>query len=464
MRPPTFLHLRIVRPHTLVPRLSSCQPRTPPLPLPLLNSLPKTCLAFFSQSHRLRNQYQPYLNHDNHHHQQPIHPPSSPPPPPPPFPPRRSLRSRFIRSLLWAIIFGSLGCQLALQSWLTLYKFQSTIELDSEADQRFALGLWRTMEAADPRLRSIEASPVLEEIWPLATDLELTRAMHANPNPTRFHHLIYTALRGSRGVRARAFLKPSRCEMLVFVAFSYGLEGSPEQAGGCAGALHNGAVATMVEESMSVLAQHWFPPEVSHKLSNLHLSFATGAATATGDNVSLTPPLRASSAYHIFLQPAATCGLYVDPSTTSDPHSHSHSHDHPQSSPAPVDVPPPNATDSRSMRVMDTEIAMPLDQFPAWFDPTDWNDIVNSFVAIVVPVGAPGGTAFRPSSETSTPAAAVCFGRFDVEVPPPHAPKDVESKADAEAGAGAGDEGVEVDADSVLWPPRPPRRPVSYRF
>ncbi|KAK5218992.1 hypothetical protein LTR72_008174 [Exophiala xenobiotica] len=142
------------------------------------------------------------------------------------------------------------------------YKGQAKVKLGSQVDIEIAGDIMTQMDQ-HPNVQALKADPDFEEVWPLATNAEQTEKMKDGKD---IHHLVFTSLRGSRGVFPRAFYNRSRCILVMVVACSYGCEGEY-------GLLHRGAMETMIQESVRLLAQFWFPPDMTYKLSELYVGF-----------------------------------------------------------------------------------------------------------------------------------------------------------------------------------------------
>ncbi|EXJ91191.1 hypothetical protein A1O1_04300 [Capronia coronata CBS 617.96] len=228
-----------------------------------------------------------------------------------------------------------------------------------------------------PAVQALNEDPEFEEIFPLATSLEVTKAIQENVPGRKIHHFIYTALRGARGVFPRAFYCPSRGILVMVVGFGYGTAGPLDT-------LHNGAMATMIQESIRLLAQAWFPPEVVYKLSNLHMYFSI--------------PLIANGIYCISVVPASTV---ADLELTVNEH----------------------RCNRRTGPAMDTSII-----WPEWFDPTDRRENFNTMIARVSMYDG------HPLDEANA-IIVNCVGRFEVQQsehwPPINQLEQVEDDKDA---------------------------------
>lgn len=268
-----------------------------------------------------------------------------------------SRKVRFVRSVIWAFVFFNVGAAAAILFRLGAYIRQSRLRVDSAADNELAQ---ETMEQINqhPAIQALNENPDFEEIFPLATTPELTKTIQSNtPWSRRIHHFIYTALRGTRGVFPRAFYCASRGILVMVVGFGYGTEGP-------IGTLHNGVAATMVQESMRLLAQAWFPPDVAYKLCNLHMYFSI--------------PLVPNGIYCITVMPASTVS-----NLESVVNEHRSKRD-----PAP-------GKDTSTI-------------WPSWFDPSDWHQNFNTMIARASMYDG------NPLDE-ACPVIVNCVGRFEVE-------------------------------------------------
>jgi len=305
--------------------------------------------AFFCQSHRPVYQHQPYRY--------------SPARYPPAFGPSRTVR--FLRSLLWATLFSMVGVYAGVGYLKGVYRGQTRVKLGSLADIGIAAEIMTEMDQ-HPSVQALKADPDFEEIWPLATNAEQTEKMKTTTDGKDIHHLVYTAFRGSRGVFPRAFYNRSRHILVMVAACSYGCEGEY-------GHLHNGAIETLIQESIRILAQFWFPPDMTYKLSELYVAFGE-----------ITHP---NTIWCITCMPLATVGNLaevVDEAKTAE---------------------------SRGQW---------SNVWPDWFNPRDWNQMTSSIVATVSPLD--GHPIKQPQQATAN-----AVGHFQVEdsedwppAPPPH--------------------------------------------
>lgn len=250
------------------------------------------------------------------------------------------------------------------------YDLQSKFKVDSDNDAKLAIEIMDQMNE-HPSIQALTADPDYEEIWPLATTAEQTRAMQVSPDGKNIHHLVLTAFRGSRGVFPRAFYNRSHAILVMVVGFSYGTHGD-------FGMLHNGAVTTMVQEAMRLLAQDWFPLEVGYKLADLYLCFAS--------------PFPANAICCITVMPASTIkGLA--------------------------------STVQASRKLLPSPVGG-AGVWPEWFDAEDWTERVNTFIAT-----ASMGEGHPVSGPQGVTVSGV--GRFQVEEsedwPPPPPPPPAES-------------------------------------
>jgi len=159
---------------------------------------------------------------------------------------------------------------------------------DTEIDALMVTDILKQIDEC-PMVEAIKRDESFVEIWPLAMSEEASNKVVSNrqaPNPEAAHHLIFTALRGTRGVFPRAFYCESRGVLCVVVGFGYGTGGYPPNTP------HGGIVTTMVHEGMRVLAQLWFPEDTAWKLSQLDVNF--------------TRPLPLQSICCITIMPAST--------------------------------------------------------------------------------------------------------------------------------------------------------------
>jgi len=240
------------------------------------------------------------------------------------------------------------------------YKGQAKVKLGSQVDIEIAGDIMTQMDQ-HPNVQALKADPDFEEVWPLATNAEQTEKMKDGKD---IHHLVFTSLRGSRGVFPRAFYNRSRCILVMVVACSYGCEGEY-------GLLHRGAMETMIQESVRLLAQFWFPPDMTYKLSELYVGF--GRIN------------RPNTIWCITCVPLATVFELVD--------------------------------------AVDENKKNESNLWPDWLNPRDWNQMTSSIVAQVSPLD---GHPLVHTQNLNTNAVGH-FQLEDSEDWPPAPPRDLES-------------------------------------
>ncbi|KAL2428433.1 hypothetical protein ABEF91_008574 [Exophiala dermatitidis] len=290
--------------------------------------------------------------------------------------------ARFARSVLWAFLFLTLGTYAASRYMVGAYFRQARVKLDSAPDVELAHDILDQIDR-HPAVQALKADPEFEEVLPLATTPEITKAIQTGKDPRLVHHLVYTALRGSRGVFPRAFYCHSRATLVMVVGFSYGTEGTM-------GTLHNGALATMVHEALRVLAAAWFPAEVSYKLADLHMYFSI-------------PPV-SNGIYCIRVMPASTVADLEE--IVSEHRSRTNAQ------------PAESKSKSSSFdRFLPSWLRSGTNSDPAhyqppiwpdWFDPTDEEQTTNTMIASVSMYDG------HPLDEANA-AIVHCIGRFEVK-------------------------------------------------
>ncbi len=279
-----------------------------------------------------------------------------------------------------------------------VYRGQTRVKLGSLADIGIAAEIMTEMDQ-HPSVQALKADPDFEEIWPLATNAEQTEKMKTTTDGKDIHHLVYTAFRGSRGVFPRAFYNRSRHILVMVAACSYGCEGEY-------GHLHNGAIETLIQESIRILAQFWFPPDMTYKLSELYVAFGE-----------ITHP---NTIWCITCMPLATVGvsgLFLPRDWCHSRHeiyilslcATLHFSDKMQNLAEVVDE--AKTAESRGQW---------SNVWPDWFNPRDWNQMTSSIVATVSPLD---GHPIKQAQQ----ATANAVGHFQVEdsedwppAPPPH--------------------------------------------
>jgi hypothetical protein len=273
------------------------------------------------------------------------------------------------------------------------YKGQARVKLGSQVDIEIAGDIMTQMDQ-HPNVQALKADPDFEEVWPLATNAEQTEKMKDGKD---IHHLVFTSFRGSRGVFPRAFYNRSRCILVMVVACSYGCEGEY-------GLLHRGAMETMIQESIRLLAQFWFPPDMTYKLSELYVGFGRINRPNTIWCITCVP-LATVFVSGLFL-PKDWCyarrviyGLFLAATY--------HFSDKMQEL---VDAVDENKKNESNL-------------WPDWLNPRDWNQMTSSIIAQVSPLD---GHPLMHTQNLNTNAV----GHFQLEDSddwPPSPPRDMES-------------------------------------
>lgn len=220
------------------------------------------------------------------------------------------------------------------------YKELGKIQPDSAVDARLAAHIIRKMRM-EPIIQALNADPEFCEVLPLAIpEAQAEELKRAGGFTASVPHFILTALRGARGVFPIAFYNKARQLLVMVVVCGFGTEGD-------LGLVHNGALTTLIEESIQLAADAYFPPGLTYNLSDLEVSFSS--------------PVPPNVVFSITCMPASTIDItQLDPSVEA-----SKKH--------------PNQVDGD------------LVHWPDWFDPQDWNLVTNSIVAQVniAPAGHP---------------------------------------------------------------------------
>ncbi|KAI1626031.1 hypothetical protein EDD37DRAFT_328200 [Exophiala viscosa] len=334
------------------------------LPLRLVQAQFKTATAFFSHSHRSTYQHQPYR--------------STAPPDYYPVGPPRSVP--FLRSLLWAVVFGTTG--FGTLTWLmaVAYRKEGEIQPGTTSDVRLSR---RAVERVGnhPVVQALLADPEFEIHFPYAVTPEQEEKLIISTITGSFiecdPHFVETALRPYRGMNMMVFWNQHRHVLVMVVSPGFGLGGE------YIGTVHNGAVTTAVHESMQMVARRWFPQGLSFNLSDLEVSAGS--------------PLPSRGIFCIACHPA--CSIDTEQLASA------------------VDV-------FTAAKASDLEIERSgLIIWPDWFDPQDWNIMANSIVAQVVV--APSGRLLNNRDAFTCYLNAV--GRFQVseseDWPPPQSPR-----------------------------------------
>jgi hypothetical protein len=170
----------------------------------------------------------------------------------------RSLFVRFTRSILWAVLFGSIGigAGTALITWEYL---QPPFEPGSEMEQDLL------EEISD----AVELHPLVDSLrqanW-IEDNYYADRHTGLHETGTKGTHLVAEKLQGTQGITMRTFKHPTQ-EFTIMVAFlGFGVEGWPD-------VIHGGITTTLVQEGIDRQIRNFYEKYGSQQAQAISIDF-----------------------------------------------------------------------------------------------------------------------------------------------------------------------------------------------